>query len=208
MENTPSKLSAQDIQNAIDRRVISAAPKPRSDAWDADLTEAQRWQAYAQFRRSPWFEVSAWIAGQFGVDAPSRSALYRWAARMRSQESAHRLEQAITAREEIGTLASTVATDAALIDAYKTLAADLALKGNAADAVKFTAMAMELGGSQAKLIELRLRERAVAANERAVAERIKSDREKAVDALLAEAKGNAAAEAALQTFLAALGGAA
>lgn len=134
--------------------------KPRSDAWDADLTEAQRWQAYAQFRRSPWFEVSKWIAGQFGLAAPSRSALYRWAGRMREQESAHRLEQAITAREEIGTLASTVATDAALIDAYKTLAADLALKGNAGDAVKFTVMAMELGNGQRKAAELELKARA------------------------------------------------
>lgn len=134
--------------------------KPRSDAWDADLTEAQRWQAYAQFRRSPWFEVSAWAAEQYGVPPPSRSALYRWAARMRQQESAHRLEQSITAREEIGTLASAVATDAALIDAYKTLAADLALKGNAADAVKFTVMAMELGNGQRKAAELELKARA------------------------------------------------
>ena len=134
--------------------------KPRSDAWDAGLTEAQRWQAYGQFRRAPWFEVSKWISEQFGMDAPSRSALYRWAARMREQESAHRLEQAITAREEIGTLASTVATDAALIDAYKTLAADLALKGNATDAVKFTVMAMELGNGQRKQIELELKGRA------------------------------------------------
>jgi hypothetical protein len=134
--------------------------KPRSDAWDAELTEAQRWQAYAKFRRSSWFEVSAWAAAQFGVDAPSRSALYRWSARMREQESAHRIEQSIVAREEIGTLASTVASDSALIDAYKTLAADLALKGNAADAVKFTVMAMELGNGQRKAAELELKARA------------------------------------------------
>ena len=137
-----------------------SSSKPRSDAWDADLDEAQRWQAYAQFRRSPWYEVSAWIAEQFGGAAPSRSALYRWAKRMREDESAHRIEQAITARDEIGTLAATVAADAALIDAYKTLAADLALKGDAADAVKFTMMAIELANGQTKKAELELKARA------------------------------------------------
>jgi|GEM_PF-7060540 len=44
--------------------------------------------------------------------------------------------------------------------------------------------------------------------ERELAEKQRSAREAAVDALLAEAAGNAAAEAALKTFLAALGGAA
>jgi hypothetical protein len=160
--------------------------KPRSDAWDADLTEAQRWQAYAQFRRSSWFEVSAWAAAQFGVDAPSRSALYRWAGRMREQESAHRIEQSIVAREEIGTLASTVASDSALIDAYKTLAADLALKGNASDAVKFTVMAMELGNGQRKAVELELKARAQQTKD----EQLKLAREKfeAAEARLNKAK--------------------
>ena len=160
--------------------------KPRSDAWDAPLTEAQRWQAYAQFRRSPWFEVSSWVEEQFGIAAPSRSALYRWAARMRGLESAHRIEQAVTAREEIGTLATAVATDAALIDAYKTLAADLALKGNAADAVKFTVMAMELGAGQRKAAELDLKARAQETKDAAL--KLAREKFEAAEARLAEAK--------------------
>lgn len=136
-------------------------PKPRSDAWDAHLTEAQRWQAYDLFRRSPWYEVAEWAREEFGLErAPARSAMYRWAARMRGQESAHRIEQAVTARDEIGALANTAAADAALIDAYKSLAADLALKGNAADAVKYTVMAMEIGNAQRKAAELELKARA------------------------------------------------
>ena len=86
--------------------------------------------------------------------------LVRHARRMREDESAHRVEQAITARDEIGALANTTATDAALIDAYKSLAADLALKGNAADAVKYTVMAMEIGNAQRKAAELDLKRRA------------------------------------------------
>ena len=135
--------------------------KPRSDAWDADLSDAQRWQAYDLFRRSAWYEVAEWVRSEFGLRrAPGRNALYRWARRMREDESAHRVEQAITARDEIGALANTTATDAALIDAYKSLAADLALKGNAADAVKYTVMAMEIGNAQRKAAELDLKRRA------------------------------------------------
>jgi hypothetical protein len=135
--------------------------KPRSDAWDADLSDAQRWQAYDLFRRSAWYEVAEWVRSEFALTrAPGRNALYRWARRMREDESAHRVEQAITARDEIGALANTAAADAALIDAYKSLAADLALKGNASDAVKYTVMAMEIGNAQRKAAELDLKRRA------------------------------------------------
>jgi hypothetical protein len=136
--------------------------KPRSDAWDADLDEAQRWQAYAQFRRSSWFDVSAWVANQFGIPAPSRSALYRWASRMREQESAHRLEQAIIARDEVGVMAASAGqSDSALIECYKTMAADLALRqGDAKTAYTYTAMAMDLAAAQTKKVEVELKARA------------------------------------------------
>mgnify|MGYP003585960881 FL=1 len=135
--------------------------KPRSDAWDADLSDAQRWQAYDQFRRSAWYEVAEWVKTEFSLKrAPGRNALYRWAKRMREDESAHRIEQAVQARDEIGALANTAAADADLVDAYKSLAADLALKGNAADAVKYTVMAMEIGNATRKAAELELKRRA------------------------------------------------
>lgn len=161
--------------------------KPRSDAWDADLSDAQRWQAYDLFRRSAWYEVAEWVKAEFALTrAPGRNALYRWARRMREDESAHRVEQAITARDEIGALANTAAADAALIDAYKSLAADLALKGNAADAVKYTVMAMEIGNAQRKAAELELKARAQQTKD----EQLKLAREKfeAAEARLNKAK--------------------
>lgn len=79
---------------------------------------------------------------------------------MRDLESAHRIEQSIQAREEIGALANTTATDTALIDAYKSMAADLALQGNAKSAVSLTVMAMEIGNAQRKQVELDLKARA------------------------------------------------
>jgi len=136
------------------------ANKARIDAWDATLTEAQRWQAYDMFRRSPWFEVSKWAAKEFSIQEPSRSALYRWAERMRRDESAHRIEQSIQAREEVGALAGTVAGDAKLVAAYQSMATDLALKGNAKDAVRFTAMAINIAAMTTKSQELELKRRA------------------------------------------------
>jgi hypothetical protein len=136
--------------------------KARSDAWDAPLDEAQRWRVYAQFRRAQWFEVSAWIAQEYGLAAPSRTALYRWAGRMRALESAHRLEQALTARDEVGALAAGAGhDDAALIDAYKAMAAEIAMRtGDAATAGKYVEMAMSLAAAQAKRQELELKARA------------------------------------------------
>ncbi len=136
--------------------------KPRSDAWDAPLDEAQRWRAYAQFRRSPWFDVSAWIAEEFKIPAPSRTALYRWAARMRSLESARRIEQAVVARDEVDSLAASAGqTDQRLIDAYKAMAAEIAMRtGDAATAATYTRMALDLAAAQAKSAELSLKARA------------------------------------------------
>jgi hypothetical protein len=133
--------------------------KARSDAWDATLTEAQRWQTYSKLRMSPWYEVSKWCAKEFGIEAPSRSGIYRWNARMRELESSHRIEQAIVARNEVDGLAAAAGqTDAHLIDAYKTLASDLAMRqGDAAGAMRFTKMALAIAAQQTKAEELRLK---------------------------------------------------
>ena len=138
--------------------MTAATTKPRADAWDAALTDAQRWQAYDQMRRARWYQVAEWAQAEFGLPrAPGRNALYAWAKRMRSLESAHRIEQAIQAREEIGALAGTAAASDRLIEAYQSLAAELALKGNAPDAVRLTSMAMQLAAQQTAAAELAIK---------------------------------------------------
>lgn len=161
--------------------------KARSDAWDADLSDAQRWQAYDLFRRSAWYEVAEWVKTEFALKrAPGRNALYRWAKRMREDESAHRIEQAVQARDEIGALAHTTATDAALIDAYKSMAADLALKGDAKSAVSLTVMAMEIGNAQRKQVELELKARAQETKDEAL--KLAREKFEAAEARLNKAK--------------------
>jgi hypothetical protein len=185
----------------------TAQKSPRCDAWYSDLDEPSRWKLYDKARRGSWYVVSEWAKKEFGLTrAPGRQAVYNFKTFMRENESAHRVEESITAKREVGTMAQAAGIDNQdLISAYTTMGADLAMRtGVADDAKKFTGMALDLAAAQAKLVELKLRERAVAANEKAVAERIKTDREKAVDALLEEAAGNPAATALLNQFLAAL----
>jgi hypothetical protein len=177
-----------------------AAPrtKPRIDSWDAGLTEAQRWAAYDQFRRAPWHQVSRWIADEYKLRPPGRNALYRWARRMRSLESAHRVEEAVAARDEIGALATAQSSDAALIAAYKAMAADLALQGSAADAVRKTVMAMDLAAAQRKAAELDLKQRAQETRDAALQlARDKFDAAEAKIAAVRDVVGKARAEGGL-----------
>ncbi len=151
---------------------MSRLNKTRADAWDATLDEPQRWAVYERFRRGqPWHLVAKWIAREYKIAAPSRTALYRWAARMRSLESAHRIEQAITARDEVDALAAAAGQhDEQLISAYKTLAADLAMRqGDAATAAKFTRMALDLAAAQTKRAEVELKAAAQATRDDALA---------------------------------------
>lgn len=143
--------------------MTSETTKARSDAWDAALSDVQRWQAYARFRTAPWHEVAEWAKQEFALPrVPSRPALYRWAARMRALESAHRIEQAIMARDEAATLAGAAAPDdAQLIEAYKAMAADQVMRGaDVAQAMRFTKMALSLGDALRKRQELDLKARA------------------------------------------------
>ncbi len=161
--------------------------KPRADAWDAALTDAQRWQAYDQFRRARWYEVAEWAQAEFGLPrAPGRNALYAWAKRMRAQESAHRIEQAIQAREEIGAMAGTAAANDRLIAAYKSMAAELALKGNAGDAVRLTTMAMQLAAQQTAAAELDIKRQRLGQQQDAL--RLAREKFEAAERRLADAK--------------------
>ena len=134
------------------------ASKLRTDSWAAALSEEQQWQLYWKSRLLRWNEAADWAVKEFGIDAPSRTAFYAWAARMRGEESAHRLEQAATAAAEAGALAGTLAKDDALIAAYKAMGAELALRtGSAREAERFVYMAARMGDQRLKAEELKLK---------------------------------------------------
>ncbi len=154
--------------------------KPRIDAWDAKLTDEQRWHAYAKLRRTSWYEFAAWVNSEYGIAKPSRGAVYRWADRMRKMESTRRIEQAIQARAEIGALAGTSAANDKLIHAYKSMAAELALNGDAKEAVRLTQMAMQLAAQQTAQAELALKKERL--EQQAEAQRLAREKFEAAEA--------------------------
>ena len=166
------------------RKPYNAKPRP---AWDAALTEEQRWRCYDKFVqfRSKWWEVAAWVAEEFGITGPSRSGLYRFADRMRASESAHRIEQAVIARAEIGRLAADASQrDPELAAAYETLAADAALRlGDASRALQFTRMAMAIADKRATIEGLDIKRRAQDTKEEAM--RLAREKFEAAEARLA-----------------------
>lgn len=157
--------------------------KVRIDAWDAPLTEEQRWRAYGVFRKSSWLELAEWVEAEYGLARPSKSAIYRWAKRMRSQESAHRLDQALIARAEIGALAGTTATKDKLIGGWLAMATELGLNSDAATAERFTKMAMQLSAQQLAERDLELKEQRL--THQADAQRLAREKFEATEARLA-----------------------
>ena len=146
--------------------------KPRCDAWDARLDEAQRWVVYRKMKEFAWEDVQAFVSAEYH-EKPSRSSLYAFAARLRKDESAHRIEQSITAAAEAGQLARVVATDEKLIAAYQSMAADIALRtGDAKTAERYTKMALNIAkGLRAdKQLDLKSKELELAKNKFAAAE--------------------------------------
>lgn len=148
---------------------MSKYTKQRSDSWAAALSHEDQWKIYYKFRVYNWERLAEWIAKEHGIEAPSRTALYRWRDYMRSQESHHRVENAIIAQTQTGELAAaTGIKDAVRIDAYKALAGEMALNGNLDDAVKFTGMALALAAQHTKTKELELKAAAQATKDEAL----------------------------------------
>ena len=75
--------------------------KRRIDAWDATLTDDQRWAAYDAFRRFGWQGCQTFVEEKCEQDPPSRTAIYGWLPSMRKAESQHRILTAVKAKEDI-----------------------------------------------------------------------------------------------------------
>ena len=137
---------------------MDLATKPRCDAWDAALSDGQRWSIYDKFRQGRWYDVAAWAMEEFSLaEIPSRAGMYRFADRMRKLESAHRIESALTARDEAGALVAAKTDDVETINAYKALAQDMALTGDRQAAIEYTQMALSLAAQLTKTREIELK---------------------------------------------------
>lgn len=131
--------------------------KPRTDSWYAPLPEEERWEVYGKLCRLPWQGVAKWLREEKGIET-SRSALYRFAAWMRPQQSAHRLEQAVLARDEARGLAKAAGARKDVADAFMAMGANLAFRtGDASEAVAWVKMSAQLIQAAQKDREIELR---------------------------------------------------
>lgn len=170
------------------------AAKLRKDSWATRLTEEQSWQLYYRARGAQWQDAVRWAAEEFGLaEAPSRSAFYRWLAWMRSEEHAHRMEQAAVAAAEAAAIGKTCTKDEALIGAFKSLATEAALAaGNAKDAVSFVNAAMAIKDRLQRQRDLDLKAKAQETKDEAL--RLAREKFEAAERRLAAVQGAVADE--------------
>ena len=126
--------------------------KRRADAWDSGLNDEQRWAAYDEALKVPWYAFAQWCADTHGV-RPGKTAVYEWMAHMRALEGAHRLERAIAARKELSGLAKAAELDAQTADAYMALANDALLSGNPEKAAQIVAAAVQINAASLRMKE-------------------------------------------------------
>lgn len=134
--------------------------KLRSDAWDAGLTDEQRWQCYDKCRAIAWYLATQYIQQEYG-ERISRGAYYRWLTRMRSMEGERRLGQAREAAMEAAAIAKgSPLADDITAEAYKAMAIEAAIKTDAKTAAQYVQMAVAISSRALKRQELELRARA------------------------------------------------
>ena len=167
--------------------------KRRLDAWDAPLTEEQRWEAYEKSKGLSWTAFAAWLEAEYAL-SPGKNAIYDWLAYMRTQEAAHRLERAIAARKELKGLSDAGALDAQTADAYMALANDAILSGDPEKAARIVEAAVKINAASLRLAEQRQNAERLRLQQRA----LDLQREKFE---AAEKRLNAATEAAQDTTL-------
>lgn len=131
----------------------------RKDAWWASLTEEQCWTLYKDTRQMTWCASVEKARAMLGtVDAPSRSAWYRYEEAMRKRETAHRLELAATARAEAQKLADGVGAFGETAKAFLAMATEIAMRtGDAQAAESWTRQAASLYQAAAKSRGLAIR---------------------------------------------------
>ena len=136
--------------------------KPRADRWDAALSEAQRWAIYERSRRFPWPDMTTWLAEEHHITV-SRNAYYRWQREMRVEESAHRIETALSVKENVRREMDAVGDmDRELEFAWEQLAMESALKGDEEAGMRYLAMSMKLRESALERAKLQIKKDAEA----------------------------------------------
>jgi len=176
-------------------------PKRRIDSWDTALSEEERWKAYdqARFKYHAW---AAWFRDEFGTEPPSRSAFYRWKKAMREDESAHRIEAALSERANVQRMMSEVGDISPELQyAWMAMAQDSTLQGDVKGGEKYLRMALALSEDRRKAERDDIKRQAegraqeqLELDKREFAQKLRSGIEKGLQALFEQVAGNDQAE--------------
>lgn len=134
----------------------------RPDAWEARLPdETARWKAYERLQRGSWIEVQSWIVQEFGIAPPGKSGLYTWKRHMAGLASAHRIEEALSNRENLRREMEQIGDmDPELQHAWLQLAMESSLRGDPKAGERYLKMARSLRADATKRTELQLKQQA------------------------------------------------
>lgn len=173
-----------------------ATKKRRLDAWDAPLTDEQRWEAYDKSKGIPWYTFKAWLEEEYTL-SPGKNAIYDWQKWMRSMEGARRMERAIAARSEIKHLANAGELDDSTADAYMALANDAILSGDPEKAAKIVDAAVKINAASLRLKEQALQRERLELQQQAMT--LQREKFEAAEARLASCKSVANDETLTET---------
>lgn len=135
----------------------------RADAWEAQLTEEQRWAVYAKLQKYAWQIVQPWIIEEFHIDPPGRTALYAFKNNMAALESSHRIEQALKNRELLRREMNQIGDiDPELQHAWLQLAEESTRRGDPKAGERYLKMARALRQDATTKLELELKQQAEA----------------------------------------------
>lgn len=136
--------------------------KTRSDAWGADIPEDVAWKLYDETAHLSWVKAVKVVESSYDLPVPTRSAWYRFVARMRKRDSVRRIERvAQSVAEAEATAEQAGVTDQVFVETLKALALDAALSKDKS-ASSLTQAAVAIWDRAQKERELELKQRAQA----------------------------------------------
>lgn len=130
--------------------------KRRADAWDATLSEEEKWKLFEYANSHPF--PQALEALPAGTRRPNYNSFYTWLRFMRTKEAAHRIASAIASRQELNGLSGAAALNAATADAYLALANSALLNGEPEKASQIVAAATKINAAALRIKEQRNKE--------------------------------------------------
>jgi len=181
--------------------------KRHANAWDATLSDEQRDLVFrkATMGGFSWGAVTTWIAEEFAIKAPSRSAFYDFLDWWRPQYVARRIQEKVMARDALREERSKVGDmSPELAQSLEDQANELIAGGNIAAGKCVFDMAAKIRDDLRKHLEIATRREALELEKQRYRDSVQTAIERGLDALAVQTQGNAVALEHYRAFRAAI----